>query len=198
METAHLRFPDSKGFLQVSRWQVWIIGRFVACRRHKLQFFSGVRVAAGRRQFPVSLTTLWEAGAAWVPRLFALSLKIALPPCCWRCSCSASGRSPVGDRQLRQDMMRLLGAQQFSAVSIVAAQLDAELDTRLQALVRVAPTSPGNDAQSGRIAEISRGPHDFPGLFNGGTRIRGGDARTLASVPYLPNGSAPVTPTATT
>ena len=122
------------------------------------------------------------------PRFFALSLKNRITALMlavfllgvWSVTLWATG-------SLRQDMMRLLGAQQFSAVSIVAAQLDAELDTRLQALVRVAADiTPEMMRSPAELQKFLAARTTFQGLFNGGTRIRGGDARTLASVPYLP------------
>jgi len=41
-------------------------------------------------------------------------------------------------RTLREDMMHLLGEQQFSTTSLIAAQINAELDSRLRALTLVA------------------------------------------------------------
>ncbi|MCM8613855.1 ATP-binding protein [Accumulibacter sp.] len=90
-------------------------------------------------------------------------------------------------RSLRQDMTHLLGEQQFSTTSIIAVQLNAELDTRLQALVRVADEI--SPALLGKPAELQRFLEQrttLQQLFNGGTRIRDGNALTLASVPYLP------------
>ncbi|QKS30590.1 ATP-binding protein [Accumulibacter sp.] len=90
-------------------------------------------------------------------------------------------------RSLRQDMTHLLGEQQFSTTTIIAAQLNAELDTRLQALTRVAGEIP--PALLGKRAELQRFLEQrttFQSLFNGGTRVRDGNALTLASVPYLP------------
>lgn len=90
-------------------------------------------------------------------------------------------------RSLRQDMTHLLGEQQFSTTSIIALQLNAELDTRLQALIQVAGEIP--PALLGKPAELQRFLEQrttFQQLFNGGTRIRDGNALTLASVPYLP------------
>ncbi|EXI66492.1 MAG: Non-motile and phage-resistance protein [Candidatus Accumulibacter adjunctus] len=90
-------------------------------------------------------------------------------------------------RSLRQDMTHLLGEQQFSTTSIIAVQLNAELATRLQALIQVAGEIP--PALLGKPAELQRFLEQrttFQQLFNGGTRIRDGNALTLASVPYLP------------
>jgi len=88
---------------------------------------------------------------------------------------------------LRQDMTRLLGEQQFSTTSIIAAQLNAELESRLQALAQIAGEIPpallDNRAGLQRFLEQRS---TFQKLFNGGTRIRDAHAVTLASVPYLP------------
>lgn len=54
------------------------------------------------------------------------------------------------NRMLREDMQRLLGEQQFSTVSLIATDINDELDKRLRALEQVAakitPAILGNTA----------------------------------------------------
>ena len=53
-------------------------------------------------------------------------------------------------RMLREDMQRLLGEQQFSTVSIIAASINNELDNRLRAIgkaaARITPAKYVNNA----------------------------------------------------
>lgn len=74
-------------------------------------------------------------------------------------------------RGLRQDMTHLLGEQQFSTTSIITAQLNAELDNRLQALTLVAgeisPALLDNRAALQRFLEQRS---TFQKLFNGVNR----------------------------
>ncbi len=89
-------------------------------------------------------------------------------------------------RSLREDMTRLLGEQQFSVTSAIAAQLDAELDVRLQALIRLASEiSPQLLTRPSELQTFLESRTTLQSLFNGGTRVRDRDAATLASVPYV-------------
>jgi len=88
-------------------------------------------------------------------------------------------------RSLRADMVRLFGEQQFSTTSAVAAQLDAELDVRLQSLIRIAAEiSPRLLASHAELQQFLEARTTLQSLFNGGTRIRDSAATTLASVPH--------------
>ena len=88
-------------------------------------------------------------------------------------------------RILRNDMERLLGEQQLSTVSMVAAQVEREFETRLEALEAVArlSTSP---MQAGPAAMQDFLEHrlDLQALFSDGifaTRI---DGTAIAAAPY--------------
>src|SRR5512133_985599 len=87
-------------------------------------------------------------------------------------------------RMLREDLQRLLGEQQFSTVSYMAADLNDHLDERFKALETVArdlaPTLLGDATalQAGLKRQTV-----FQGLFNGGTLVTGADGTVIASVP---------------
>ena len=87
-------------------------------------------------------------------------------------------------RMLREDMQTLLGEQQFSTVSFMAAELDHELDDRLRGLEMVAgsvsPAIMGNPAAVQALLEqrplLQR-------LFNAGVTALGLDGTAIADVP---------------
>ncbi len=87
-------------------------------------------------------------------------------------------------RMLREDMQRLLGEQQFATVSIVAADINQELDDRLKALEAVAggvrPTLLGNPAALQTLLEEHEA---LLQMFNGGTFVTGIDGTAIASIP---------------
>ena len=87
-------------------------------------------------------------------------------------------------RTLRTDMERQLGEQQFSTVSIVAANINWGLDDRLRALEAVAggvrPTLLGNPAALQILLEERLG---LLQMFNGGTFVTGIDGTAIASIP---------------
>ena len=87
-------------------------------------------------------------------------------------------------RTLRTDMERQLGEQQFSTVSIVAANINWQLDDRLRALEAVAggvrPTLLGNPAALQILLEERLG---LLQMFNGGTFVTGIDGTAIASIP---------------
>ena len=87
-------------------------------------------------------------------------------------------------RMLRQDMQALLGQQQFSAVSMIAAGLNEELEDRLLALetlaAAVTPASMGNPAALQAILE--QRPY-IQKLFNAGLFITSTQGTALADVP---------------
>jgi hemerythrin-like metal-binding protein/PAS domain S-box-containing protein len=73
---------------------------------------------------------------------------------------------------LRKDMERLLGEQQFSTVSIIAAQINSELNHRLQALEKVASlAAPAMMTGASTVqAQIEQRPL-LHTLFNGGINV---------------------------
>jgi PAS domain S-box-containing protein len=77
--------------------------------------------------------------------------------------------SLYASRMLRQDMQQLLGAQQFSTVSLIASDVNANLDQRLRALELIATRlGPRLQAKAGRYQPLMK---EFPllaSLFNGG------------------------------
>lgn len=87
-------------------------------------------------------------------------------------------------RMLHIDMGRLLGDQQFSTVSVLAAEVDQKLDDRLRALEiiagRIGPALLGNAAALQTFMEQSP---LLQMLFNGGTFAVGLDGTAIASVP---------------
>ncbi|MFZ4539242.1 ATP-binding protein [Propionivibrio sp.] len=94
------------------------------------------------------------------------------------------GLSLYASRLLREDLERLLGDQQFSTVSFIAAQINQELGDRLRALETVAgsvtPAILGNTAAL--QAMLERRPI-FQSAFNGGTFVTGMDGTATASIP---------------
>jgi len=90
-------------------------------------------------------------------------------------------------RRLQQDMVDLLGTQQFSTVSTVAAQLDGELRFRLQALDRVAAAAtPALMANPAGLQEFIARDTTLQALFSGGVRVHDAQAAILAQVAYDP------------
>lgn len=90
-------------------------------------------------------------------------------------------------RMLREDMQRLLGEQQFSTVSLLAAQVNDEIDGRLRALESVAASVP--PAILGKSAALQALLEQRPivqVLFNGGVIAVDPDGTVIASVPSLP------------
>lgn len=87
-------------------------------------------------------------------------------------------------RMLREDMQRLLGEQQFSTASLIAAGINEQLNDRLRALEMVAATiSPTMlDNTAALQAALEQRP-TFQTLFNGGTFTTGTDGIATASVP---------------
>lgn len=87
-------------------------------------------------------------------------------------------------RMLREDMQHLLGEQQFSTVSYVAAEVNDALGERLQALESVAkdiaPTLWGNATALQVGLEQQK---VFQKLFNGGIFVTGLEGTAIASLP---------------
>lgn len=81
---------------------------------------------------------------------------------------------------LQQDMERMLGQQQLSAVSVVAASLDAALDEQLGTLRLMARAI--ERRQLGEPAELERFLRriDERSMFSGGVLVRDADGRPVA------------------
>lgn len=83
---------------------------------------------------------------------------------------------------LRLDLERLLGQQQFSTVSIVAADVEHEVSDRLRALQATASKLPIKTmASPGELEKYLQSRDVFQSLFNGGSFIAGLDGVVLAS-----------------
>ena len=86
-------------------------------------------------------------------------------------------------RMLREDMQRLLSEQQLSMVSLVAASINSEFESRIAALEIVAggidPSLLKNPAALQRLLDQKI---VLPTFFNGGVHIVGADAVALADV----------------
>ncbi|WP_296494487.1 EAL domain-containing protein [Rhodoferax sp.] len=87
-------------------------------------------------------------------------------------------------RLLQEDMERLLGEQQFSTVSFVAAQVGEELVERFDALDQIAKQAGADLTRSAPAMQtlLEQRPM-LQNLFNAGTLIVGPDGNTIASVP---------------
>lgn len=87
-------------------------------------------------------------------------------------------------QMLRKDMGRLLGEQQFSMVTFVAAAVNRELDDRLVALKTVADTV--SPAMLGQAATMQTLLHERPvlqRLFSGGVLVYRLDGAVIAEMP---------------
>jgi PAS domain S-box-containing protein len=87
-------------------------------------------------------------------------------------------------RLLHEDMKRLAGEQQFSTVSFMAAEINEELETRLQSLEKVASqiTPPMLDHPASLQALLEQRPL-LRILFNSGVFATGIDGTAIADIP---------------
>ncbi|MFT3847139.1 MAG: EAL domain-containing protein [Propionivibrio sp.] len=88
-------------------------------------------------------------------------------------------------QMLRQDMQARLGEQQFSTVSLVAAQVESELSSRLQTLQTVA-RSAAQVMQDGGPAAMQRFVDErvaLQTLFNGGITVHDASGTVIADYP---------------
>ena len=87
-------------------------------------------------------------------------------------------------QMLRKDMARLLGEQQFSTVSILAAQVDRELKARIEILEKVAALSTSTMAEGNtatqRLIELNPA---LEMLFNGGVVVHDINGVAIADLP---------------
>jgi diguanylate cyclase (GGDEF)-like protein/PAS domain S-box-containing protein len=87
-------------------------------------------------------------------------------------------------RILREDMQSLLGDQQFSTVSLLAAQVNQELDGRFGALNAVAGSvTPAVLAKPAALQALLEQRTHFQSLFNGGVIALGMNGTVIADVP---------------
>ncbi len=87
-------------------------------------------------------------------------------------------------RMLREDMQRLLGEQQLSTVSFIAAEVNEQLDNRLRALEKVAASvSPAMLEDTAVLQTFLEQRPALQDLFNGGTFTTRLDGTATASLP---------------
>ena len=88
---------------------------------------------------------------------------------------------------MRERLEQSLSAQQFSTVSLLAAEINRELDSRIALLQSVASRISQQELQSTRLVESLL--EDKPGLqlmFNGGLAIAKTDGTVIADLPDVP------------
>jgi diguanylate cyclase (GGDEF)-like protein/PAS domain S-box-containing protein len=90
----------------------------------------------------------------------------------------------LASRMLRQDMQRVLGEQQFAAVSGFAREIDDSLHDRMQALETIAKElSPAMPSGAANLQALLQQSPLLLQLFNGGVFIAGSDGTAVADVP---------------
>ena len=90
----------------------------------------------------------------------------------------------VTSQILRQDLQRLVGEQQFSAATIVAAEIDQEVGDRMHALELVAnQINLTHMAAPARLQRLFAANPLLEDLFNGGAFVTNADGTAIASVP---------------
>jgi PAS domain S-box-containing protein len=101
--------------------------------------------------------------------------------CIWSLAIFASGL-------LREDMKRLLGEEQFSTASYMAAEVNDELGKRLRALETIAKLITPELVRNPPALQTFLEHHPvFQKLFNGGTFVTQRDGRAISSLPYAAN-----------
>lgn len=85
---------------------------------------------------------------------------------------------------LREDMQRLLGAQQYSMASLMAADINSQINNRFLALQHVAQVIQNRNLQSpAQFQALLEDLPIFQFLFNGGSFITNQEGRAVASLP---------------
>ena len=85
---------------------------------------------------------------------------------------------------LRQDMQHMLSDQQFSTISLLAAEVNDELETRMEALKKISEQiTSATLANPVALQTLLEQRVVFQTLFNGGTFVTGIDGVVIASVP---------------
>ncbi|MDK9715389.1 MAG: PAS domain S-box protein [Sulfuritalea sp.] len=87
-------------------------------------------------------------------------------------------------RMLREDMQHVLGTQQFSATSSIAADINQQLDERLRALEAVAARmGPATRSNPTAMQAFLDQMLNFANLFNGGIFVTDVDGTAIVDVP---------------
>lgn len=90
----------------------------------------------------------------------------------------------VVSHSLRDDMQRVLGAQQYSMASLMAADISDQIENRVIALKRVAQTIEQRNIQtSDGLQALLEDLPIFQNLFNGGTFVTDHNGQAIASLP---------------
>ena len=85
---------------------------------------------------------------------------------------------------LRRDLQELVGEQQFSAATIVAAEIEQEIGDRMHALALVArQIKSAHMAKPAALQKLFDANPLLLDLFNGGAFVTDADATTIASIP---------------
>ena len=85
---------------------------------------------------------------------------------------------------LRNDLENLVGEQQFSSTTIVAAEVDQEIGDRILALESVArQIQPGHMVAPVKLRSLFAANPLMTSLFNGGIFVTNADATAIASIP---------------
>ena len=88
---------------------------------------------------------------------------------------------------LRVDMERLLGEQQYSTVTLLASQVNREIDDRLRGLETLAGSIHPVLMESAPSLQTFLEQHPYnQGLFNDGTTAYGTDGIAIATFPFAP------------
>ena len=90
-------------------------------------------------------------------------------------------------RIMREDMERLLGGQQLSTASLIAAQVNRELEDRLATLETVSRLAGGERSHAGpaRMQALIDQRPDLHALFNSGVFVTSIDGTVIADFPLL-------------
>lgn len=90
----------------------------------------------------------------------------------------------LSSHMLRKDMQTELGEQQFATVSILAAEINQEMEDRLEALTLVAEgIGPRHLGDAAALQSVLEQRPLFRRLFNGGVLVLGPDGRAIAEIP---------------
>ncbi len=87
-------------------------------------------------------------------------------------------------RMLRDDMQRMLGDQQFSTVSLLAAAINVEMEQKLRSLDAIASSiTPAILGNASALQSLLEQRQVLQSLFSGGTFVTGIDGTVIADVP---------------
>ena len=87
-------------------------------------------------------------------------------------------------QMLRDDLQRMVGDQQFSTVSLLAAAINVEMDQQLKSLEAIASNvTPALLSDSGALQSLLEERQVLQSLFSGGTFLTGTDGTVIADVP---------------